>query len=52
MDDKFLFGVIVGMLGGAVIATKSQKARQLVKSSEEQLKNKVAELSNDQKKKS
>ena len=27
MDDKFLFGLALGMLGGAVIATNSLKAR-------------------------
>ncbi|MBQ6922824.1 MAG: hypothetical protein IJQ66_07030 [Clostridia bacterium] len=31
MDDKFIFGVVLGMLGGAVLATNSVKARQLVK---------------------
>lgn len=31
MDDKFLVGVILGMLGGAVLATNSAKARQAVK---------------------
>ena len=28
MDDKFLFGVVLGMLGGAVLVTNSVKARQ------------------------
>lgn len=31
MDDKFLFGLALGMLGGAVIATNSLKARNAVK---------------------
>ena len=30
MDEKFLFGVVLGMLGGAVLVTNSTKARQMV----------------------
>ncbi len=37
MDDKFLVGVILGMLGGAVLATNSAKARQAVKKGQEQV---------------
>ncbi len=37
MNDKFLFGVILGMLGGAVLATNSVKARQAVKKGQEQV---------------
>lgn len=36
MNEKFIFGLALGMLGGAVIATNSVKARQLVKSGQEQ----------------
>ena len=45
MDDKFLLGVVLGMLGGAVVVTNSQKARQMVKDSQNQVKQKVEELS-------
>ena len=41
MDDKFLCGVILGMLGGAVLVTNSAKARQMVKDGQEQVKDKV-----------
>ena len=44
MNDKFLFGVILGMVGGAVIATNSVKARQLVKSGQEQVVEKAETL--------
>lgn len=37
MNEKFMFGLALGMLGGAVIATNSVKARQLVKSGQEQV---------------
>lgn len=37
MNEKFIFGLALGMLGGAVIATNSVKARQLVKSGQEQV---------------
>ena len=50
MDDKFLCGIIFGMLGGALIATNSAKARQMVKDGQEQVKQKVNELSAKQKK--
>ncbi len=44
MDDKFLCGVILGMLGGALIATNSVKARQMVREGQAQVKDKVNEL--------
>ena len=44
MNDKFLFGVILGMVGGAVIATNSVKARQLVQSGQEQVVEKAETL--------
>ena len=43
MNDKFLVGVILGMLGGAVLVTNSVKARQAVKDGQEQVINKVSE---------
>ena len=51
MDDKFLCGMLLGVIGGAVIATNSAKARQMVKDSQEQVKQKVEELSKESSKK-
>jgi hypothetical protein len=51
MDDKFLCGVILGMLGGAVLVTNSAKARQVVRDGQEQVKQKVTEISENAKKK-
>ena len=51
MEDSFLCGVLLGMLGGALVATNSQKARQMVKEGQEQVKEKVSKsLKNSQKK--
>lgn len=50
MDDKFLCGVILGMLGGAVLVTNSVKARQMVKDGQEQVRQKVEEISKSKKK--
>ena len=44
MNEKFMFGLALGMLGGAVIATNSVKARQLVKSGQEQVVEKAETL--------
>ncbi len=44
MDDKFFFGIVLGMLGGAVLATNSAKARQLVKDGQEEVSKKVTEM--------
>ena len=41
MNDKFLFGLICGMLGGAVLVTNSVKARQMVKDGQDQVMQKV-----------
>ena len=45
MDDKFLCGIILGMVGGAVLVTNSVKARQMVKDGQSQVKQKVEQLS-------
>ena len=37
MNEKFMFGLALGMLGGAVIATNSVKTRQMVKSGQQQV---------------
>ena len=50
MDDKFLCGVLLGMLGGAVLATNSAKARQIVRDGQEQVKQKVEEMNKSSKK--
>ena len=50
MDDKFLFGVILGMLGGAVIVTNSVKARKLVKDGQDQVMQKVEKMSSKDRK--
>ena len=52
MDDKFLCGMILGVIGGAVLATNSAKARQMVREGQMQVKVKVDELAKDQNKKS
>ena len=44
MDDKFLCGMLLGVIGGAVLATNSAKARQMVKDGQEQLKQKAIEM--------
>ena len=50
MDDKFLCGVLLGMLGGAVLATNSAKTRQMVKDGQEQVRQKVEDMSKSSKK--
>ena len=50
MDDKFLCGVVLGMLGGAVIATNSAKTRQMVRDGQEQVRQKVEDMSKPSKK--
>ncbi len=50
MDDKFLCGIVLGMLGGVVLATNSAKTRQAVKDGQEQVKQKVEEISKKSKK--
>ena len=51
MDDKFLFGIVLGMLGGVVLATNSGKARQVVRDGQEQVMQKVNEISKKSKSK-
>lgn len=50
MDDKFLIGVALGMIGGAVLVTNSVKARQVVRDGQEQVKEKVSKTLNGSKK--
>ena len=49
MDDKFLCGMLLGIIGGVVIATNSAKARQMVKDGQEQVKEKVDEIKKSKK---
>jgi len=51
MDDKFLCGVILGMIGGAVLVTNSVKARKAVKDGQEQVIEKINELNKRNEKK-
>jgi len=51
MNDKFLFGLICGMLGGAVLVTNSVKARQMVKDGQDQVMQKVNDSVKQNKKK-
>ena len=44
MCDKFLVGLMVGMLGGAVIVTNSVKVRQMIKDGQQQVKNKFENM--------
>ncbi len=44
MNDKFVLGLALGMLGGAVIVTNSVKARQMVKSGQQQVVEKAETL--------
>ncbi len=50
MDDKFLCGMLLGVLGGAVLATNSAKARQMVRDGQEQVKQKVEDMTKTNKK--
>ncbi len=50
MDEKFLAGIILGMLGGAVLVTNSVKAREVVKDGQKEIQKKVAEMGKTKKK--
>ena len=50
MDYKFLCGMLLGVIGGAVLATNSAKARQIVKDGQEQVIEKVTEYTKNNKK--
>ena len=51
MNEKFLFGVALGMLGGATIVANSVKARQMIKDGQNQVKDKITDLSKKNKSK-
>ena len=44
MREKFYLGVALGMLGGALITANSIKARKLVKNGQEQVMDKIDDL--------
>ena len=50
MEKEFACGLILGMIGGALIVANSYKARKLVKEGQEQVKNKVSELAKNKEK--
>lgn len=52
MDEKFLTGIVLGMLGGALIVTNSVKARQLVENGQQQVKKKAQAMTGQKAKKS
>lgn len=49
MDDKFLFGVVLGMLGGSLIVANSVKVRQAVKNGQQQVIDKFEDVSKSKK---
>ena len=49
MDDKFMFGLCVGMLGGALLVANSNKAKQIIKDGQEQAMQKVEQLGESKK---
>ena len=50
MDDKFLCGMLIGVIGGAVLVTNSAKARQMVKDGQEQVKERLEDMAKSNKK--
>lgn len=51
MNDKFYFGLVLGMLGGALIASNSVKARKAVVNGQEQIVETLDELKTSAQKK-
>jgi hypothetical protein len=49
MNDKFFMGVILGMLGGAIITTNSAKARQMVIDGQTEVSKKVSQMAKPKK---
>ena len=49
MEDKFFFGIVLGMIGGAVLATNSVKTRQLVKEGQAEVSKKMEQMSKPKK---
>lgn len=49
MDEKFIIGLALGMVGGALIVANSVKARTLIKDGQDELAQKVKGLKNKKK---
>ncbi len=49
MNDKFFIGIALGMVGGAILATHSQKTREIVKDGENEVKQKVKSMTSTKK---
>ena len=45
MNEKFVIGIVLGMLGGVLVASNSKKVRQAVCDGQQQVTKKVEELS-------
>lgn len=52
MEKEFYFGVMLGMLGGALVTANSFKARKAVKDGQEQVIDAIANLESKRKSKS
>ncbi len=46
MEEKFCIGVLIGMLGGALIVANSQKAKKAVTNVQNRVLDKITELKN------
>jgi len=46
MEKDFAIGLIIGMIGGALIVANSYKARKMVKDGQQQIKEQVSKMSN------
>ena len=44
MDDKFLIGVILGMVGGALVVANSNKAKMLIQEGQQKVTEKMSEM--------
>ena len=49
MNDKLFMGILLGMLGGAVLATNSAKARQMVIDGQTEVSKKVSQMAKPKK---
>lgn len=50
MDDKFLIGVVLGMLGGGLLVANSNKIRQKIKVGQEEAMKKINDMTEKQSK--
>lgn len=44
MDEKFLVGVVMGMLGGGLLVANSNKVRQKIKDGQDEAMKKINEM--------